>query len=91
MRVDEVGSLHLLAMKQKEVQFMTLEKMKEIMDRNGVPGNVRLMRHSGWELGATDMDGILWNPEKNVIHFVQMAALEADGIDGYDEKWIVLK
>lgn len=81
----------LLAMKQKEVQFMTLEKMKEIMDRNGVPENVRLMSNSGWEFGATDMDGILWNPEENVIHFVQIAALEVDGIDGYDEKWIVLK
>ena len=66
---------------------MTLEKMKEIMDRNGVPGNARLMSNSGWELGATDMDGIIWN----VIHFVQMAALEVDGVDGYDEKWIALK
>ena len=56
---------------------MTLEKMKEIMDRNGVPGNARLMSNSGWELGATDMNGILWNPEENVIHFVQTAALEA--------------
>ena len=35
---------------------MTLEKMKEIMDRNGVPGNARLMSNSGWELGATDMN-----------------------------------
>ncbi len=70
---------------------MTLEKLKEIMDKNGVPGNVRLMSNSGWELGATDMDGILWNPEENVIHFVQMAALKADDVDGYDEKWIVLK
>lgn len=70
---------------------MTLEKMKEIMDRNGVPGNVQLMSNSGWELGATDMDGILWNPKENVIHFVQIAALEGDGIDRYDEKWIVLK
>ena len=66
-------------------------KMKEIMDRNGVPGNARLMSNSGWELGATDMDGIIWNPEENVIHFVQMAALEVDGVDGYDEKWIALK
>ena len=70
---------------------MTLEKMKERMERNGVPGNVRLMSNSGWELGATDMDGILWNPEENVIHFVQTAALEGDGIDGYDKKWVVLK
>lgn len=70
---------------------MTLEKMKEIMDRNGVPGNARLMSDSGWELGATDMAGILWNPEENVIHFVQIATLEAEGVDGYDEKWIVLK
>ena len=42
-------------------------------------------------LGATDMAGILWNPEENVIHFVQIATLEAEGVDGYDEKWIVLK
>ena len=70
---------------------MTLEKMKEIMDRNGVPGNARLMSNSGWELGATDMDGIIWNPEENVIHFVQMAALEVDGVDGSDETWIALK
>lgn len=70
---------------------MTLEKMKEIMDRNGVPGNARLMSNSGWELSATDMDGIVWNSEENVIHFVQTAALEAEGMDGYDKKWIVLK
>ena len=70
---------------------MTHEKMTEIRDRNGVPGNARLMSNSGWELGATDMDGIIWNPEENVIHFVQMAALEVDGVDGYDEKWIALK
>lgn len=56
-----------------------------------MPGNARLMSNSGWELGATDMDGIIWNPEENVIHFVQMAALEVDGVDGYDEKWIALK
>ena len=56
-----------------------------------MPGNARLMSNSGWELGATDMNGILWNPEENVIHFVQTAALEAEGMDGYDEKWIVLK
>lgn len=70
---------------------MTLEKMKEIMDRNGVPGNVRLMSNSGWEFGATDMGGILWNPEENEIHFVQLSALEAEGMDGYDKKWFVLK
>ena len=54
---------------------MTYAKLKEILERNHVPDEVRLMSNAGWELCATDMDGILWNPEENVIHFVQADAV----------------
>lgn len=50
---------------------MTYKKLKEIIERNGVPEDVHLMSNSGWECSATEMDGVYWNPEANEVHFIQ--------------------
>ncbi len=33
---------------------MTYKKLKEIIERNGVPEDVHLMSNSGWECSATE-------------------------------------
>jgi hypothetical protein len=54
---------------------MTLGKLKEILEKNNIPDNAILMSDSGWECDATDMNGIYYNKEKNIVVFTQ----------GYDE------
>lgn len=67
---------------------MTYAELKEIIEKNHVPEDVRLMSNSGWELCATPMDGILWNPEENVIHFIQTAAMMDQ--KEYGGNWVIL-
>ena len=45
--------------------------LKEIIDKNNIPDNVLLLSHSGWECNATDMDGIWYCKDKNVIVITQ--------------------
>ena len=50
---------------------MTLELLNKIIQANNIPPNVKLMSDSGWECCATDMDGIWYNAEENIIVFTQ--------------------
>lgn len=50
---------------------MTYEQLKNIIEKNNIPEDVHLMSNSGWECCATEMDGVLWNPTYNEIHFTQ--------------------
>ena len=50
---------------------MTFEQLKEIIDKNNIPYNVTLESDSGWECDATDMDGVYYNRQKNLIIFTQ--------------------
>lgn len=50
---------------------MTFGKLKEILEKNNIPDNAILMSDSGWECDATDMNGIYYNQEKNIVVFTQ--------------------
>ena len=50
---------------------MTFELLKKIIEENNIPENVTLRSNSGWECSATEMDGIWYRKEDNVIHFTQ--------------------
>jgi hypothetical protein len=51
--------------------MMTFAKLNKIIEENHIPHDVKLMSDSGWECGATDMDGVFYNREKNEIVFTQ--------------------
>ena len=61
-------------------RIMTYEQLKNIIEKNNIPENVHLMSNSGWECCATEMDGILWNPIYNEIHFTQDTEYYTDGL-----------
>ena len=58
---------------------MTYEQLKNIIEKNNIPEDVHLMSNSGWECCATEMDGVLWNPTYNEIHFTQDTEYYTDG------------
>jgi hypothetical protein len=58
---------------------MTFGKLKEILEKNNIPDNTILLSDSGWECDATDIDGIYYNKEKNIVVFTQ-------GDDNYNPK-----
>lgn len=59
---------------------MTFELLKKIIEENNIPENVTLRSNSGWECNATEMDGVWYSKEDNVIHFTQ------DGWPGAEER-----
>ena len=50
---------------------MTFKKLKQIFIENNIPENVILKSDSGWECDPTDMDGIYYNKEDNIVVFTQ--------------------
>ena len=50
---------------------MTIEKLEEIMTKHNIPKNVKIMSDSGWECDPTDMDGVWYNKNLNLIIFTQ--------------------
>ena len=64
---------------------MTFKILKQIMNLYDIPEDVELISDSGWECGATDMDGVYYNEEENTIVFTQYAT----SYDHYfqDEHW----
>lgn len=50
---------------------MTYKKLKEIIEKNNIPEDVKFESDSGWECGPTDMDGIYYNKSENTIVFTQ--------------------
>ena len=58
---------------------MTFGKLKEILEKNNIPDNAILLSDSGWECDATDMDGIYYKREENIVVFTQ-------GDDKYNPK-----
>lgn len=57
---------------------MTFEQLTNIIKKHKIPKNVHLMSDSGWECDATEMDGVYYNKERNLIVFTQ----DNDGYDG---------
>lgn len=50
---------------------MNLNKLLELIREYDIPEDVKLRSDSGWECGATDMDGVYYNRKLNVIVFTQ--------------------
>ena len=50
---------------------MTLDKLKTICAIHRIPSSVKLLSDSGWECDETEMDGVYYSREKNVIIFTQ--------------------
>lgn len=50
---------------------MKLNKLLELIEKHNISKDVTLMSDSGWECGATDMDGVYYNEHKNIIVFTQ--------------------
>lgn len=68
---------------------MKLKDLYEII-KNSISEDAILLSDSGWECGATDMDGIYYNKKENIIVFTQ----EFDEFDKdyyNNPEWIMLK
>lgn len=67
---------------------MTVKELQKIIKDNNIPENCVLQSDSGWECDATEMDGVFYNEQKNVIVFTQGGGL----FDDYQDKknWKVL-
>ena len=50
---------------------MTVKELNRILTANNIPEDALLMSDSGWECGATDMDGVYYNSKENIIVFTQ--------------------
>ena len=55
---------------------MTFEKLCDLFEKCHIPSDVRLLSDSGWECGATDMDGVFYNEKKKAIVFTQGMSFE---------------
>lgn len=65
---------------------MTFAELNKIIEENNIPHDVKLMSDSGWECGASDMDGVYYNKEKNEIVFTQRTQTR-DNLFDNDGKW----
>lgn len=50
---------------------MTLQKLNELCSKHNIPKDVKLLSDSGWECGDTEMDGVYYCKDSNVIVFTQ--------------------
>lgn len=50
---------------------MTFNKLQKLINDNNIPHDVHLVSDSGWECDATEMNGVYYNEDKNVIVFTQ--------------------
>lgn len=66
---------------------MTYDKLTKIIEKYNISKNVHLMSDSGWECNETEMNGILYNEEKNIIVFKQ----DTDYLEEYYKNWKILK
>lgn len=66
---------------------MTFAILKKIIEKHNIPEDVELLSDSGWECGATEMDGVWYNAKLNVIEFTQDGkyAYSNNGVMSYDE------
>ena len=50
---------------------MTFEELNDLIEKHNIPRDVKLMSNSGWECGPTEMDGVYYFKEDNLIIFTQ--------------------
>lgn len=58
---------------------MTLGELNKLCKSNNIPDNVKLMSDSGWECCETEMNGVYYSEELNMIIFTQ---------DSYEDTYI---
>lgn len=75
-------------MRKEKGEKITFELLNKIIKDNNIPENVKLMSDSGWECDATDMDGIYYSSNDNVIVFTQ----NGNSFESYykDKNWKLL-
>lgn len=57
---------------------MRFDILQNLIEKYNIPSNVKLLSDSGWECDATEMDGIWYNREQNIIIFTQGDWTEGD-------------
>lgn len=67
--------------------YLTFEKLSNIIEKYNIPKDVHLMSDSGWECDATEMNGILYNEKENIIVFKQ----DTEYLENYYNNWKILK
>ena len=50
---------------------MTYSTLQTLIQTYNIPENVTLKSDSGWEIDETDMDGVFYNPDTNIIVFTE--------------------
>ena len=50
---------------------MKLNNLLKLINKHNISDDVLLQSDSGWECGATDMDGVYYNRKLNIIVFTQ--------------------
>lgn len=50
---------------------MTFAELEKRIEKYNVPKDVKLRSDSGWECSDTDMDGLYYNKEQNILYFTQ--------------------
>lgn len=50
---------------------MTFKRLEELIIKNNIPKDVKLMSDSGWECCETEMNGVYYNQNDNCIIFTQ--------------------
>ena len=72
---------------------MTFLELEKLFKKYNIPKDVKLMSNSGWECDATEMDGVYYCKEENLIHFTQNFDEWEYEENGLREKrvWIPLK
>jgi hypothetical protein len=56
---------------QVKEKIMKVKDFLEVLKKHNIPEDVRIISDSGWECGATDIEAIYYNKEKNSITLVQ--------------------
>lgn len=51
--------------------YLTFEKLSNIIEKYNIPKDVHLMSDSGWECNATEMNGILYNEKEKIIELMK--------------------
>lgn len=67
--------------------YLTFEKLSNIIEKYNIPKDVHLMSDSGWECNATEMNSILYNKKENIIVFKQ----DSEYLEEYYSNWKNLK
>lgn len=67
--------------------YLTFEKLSNIIEKYNIPKDVHLMSDSGWECNETEMNGILYNEKENIIVFKQ----DTEYLEEYYSNWKILK